>query len=307
MGWFENLLVELTPLYIIALLGFVAGKMLKVDTKSISTLTIYLISPVVFFLTIAQLDFSYSALLAPLTTFVLSVIFAVLLLKIMPLYERDEKTPYAGALAVGTSNWGYFGVPIAFALFEPQVVAAYMMIGFGLQLFENTFGIYFISRGTMSPRDSFFNIFRLPPFYAIVVGLILSALNTPIPQQALDLLELFKGAYTVMGMMMIGLGLAALTRFTVDLKFVATMFGVRFLLWPALAIGLVALDQRLNILGELYHAPMLVFSVMPMAANNIAFAAQFDMNPGKMSVAVLLTTLFAIIYLPVALYVFGLT
>jgi len=305
MDWLFDLLIELFPLYLIAVLGFVAGRLLKVDTKSITTLAIYIIAPIVFVFTIANLEFTASAIYAPILTFIIASVMAAAIIPTMQLSTRDPKTPFTSAMALGTNNWGYFGLPIAFAVLEPQMLGAYVMIGFGTTLFENTLGVYYISRGTMSPLDSIKNVLKLPSFYAIFIGLFLSFIEFQNPPTGERFFEVFKGAYTVLGMMIIGLGLSTLKRFTIDWSFVATMFGVRFILWPALAVGLVALDQNLGVLGPDYHKPLLLFSIMPMAANNIAFAAQFDMNPGKVSVAVLMTTLFALLYIPTAIYVLG--
>tara|TARA_R110000868_G_scaffold218576_2_gene469102 strand:- start:30779 stop:31696 length:918 start_codon:yes stop_codon:yes gene_type:complete len=304
VDWFVNLVSEILPLYAISVLGFIAGKSLKIDTKSITTLTIYMMSPIVFFLSLAQVSFNTGTLIAPAITFVTASLVAPLVLKTTKLY-LGERTPYLSALSTGTSNWGYFGLPIAFSLFNPEQVAAYIMIGFGLQLFENTFGVYYISRGHKSPLESLFAIFKFPAIYAIIAGISLSYLKVDIPSEGEKLLELFKGAYTVLGMMIIGLGIANLDKFRIDVPFTLTMCLLRFALWPALATLIIYLDTDLNILGEEYYKPLMLFSIMPMAANNIAFAAQFNMHPGKASVAVLITTLAALFYIPWALQFFG--
>ncbi|HBR69622.1 MAG TPA: hypothetical protein DEA55_09630 [Rhodospirillaceae bacterium] len=300
-----DVLTEILSLYLISAIGYAAGKAFKLDIKSITTLTIYAICPVVFVLTISKLDFSAGAVAAPLVTFAAASMLAPIVLKVTSLYS-DQKTPYLAALSTGTSNWGYFGIPIAFAVLEPEMVAAYIMLGFGKQLFENSLGIYYVSRGTKSPKESIKNIFRFPVIYAIAAGLVLSYIDYDLPQMGEKFLTLFKGAYTVLGMMMIGLGLSALDKFRVDVPFTASVFAVRFLIWPMIAMAIVWADTHIGLLGPQYHKPLLLFSVMPVGANNIAFATQFDMYPGKASIAVLLSTLFALFYIPLAIWFFGL-
>ncbi|MEC8067873.1 MAG: AEC family transporter [Pseudomonadota bacterium] len=300
----SNLIQEIIPLYLISVLGFVAGRFLQIEAKPISTLTIYMLSPVVFFISLAQVNFSYDALLAPAITFTLACLLAPLLLKLFKLFSK-EKTPYLLALTAGTNNWGYFGLPIAFFLFNEQQIAAYILIGFGFQVFENTLGVYYISRGHQSPLQSFVAIFKIPAIYAIVLGLGFSFLNLDLPQSADKVLQLFKGAYTVLGMMMIGLGLATLTKFRVDVPFTVAVTLTRFAIWPALAFAFIYFNQDIGLISDVYHKPLLLFSLMPMAANNIAFAAQFNMYPGKASVAVLITTLIALFYIPWAIGFLG--
>lgn len=302
----NQLLSEILPLYAISILGFIAGKFLKIEAKPISTLTIYMLAPIVFFLSLAQVNFQGDALIAPLITLLAATILAPILLKISSFYLKD-KTPYLFVLASGTSNWGYFGLPIAFFLFNPEQIAAYILIGFGFQIFENTLGVYYISRGNKSPFQSFLSIFKIPAIYAIVFGLGFSFMKIDMPESADKFLDLFKGAYTVLGMMMIGLGLASLTNFRVDVPFTLSVCVTRFLLWPALATGLIYLNQDFGIVDAIYHKPLLLFSIMPMAANNIAFAAQFNVYPGKASVAVLISTLIALFYIPWAIGFLGIS
>lgn len=302
--FYANLLQQLLPLYAIAVLGFVVGKFAKIDVKSITTLTIFVISPAVFALSIAKLDFSAGAVVAPLVMFVLACALSGLVLAAAKLY-MEPKTAYLSALAAGTSNWGYFGIPIAFALFPPEMVAAYILTGVSFQIFENSLGMYYISRGNKGPWESFTAIFRYPVIYAIAAGLALSAFQVPMPAVADNILTMFKGAYTVLGMMIIGLGLSQLDRFRVDGPFIATMFAIRFLVWPLLAMAVIYADRHLNILGEVFYKPLLLFAIVPMGANNIAFAAHFDMAPARAAMGVLLTTLFALVYIPVAIKVLG--
>lgn len=304
MESFLNLASEILPLYVISVFGFIAGKILKVETKSVTTLTIYIMSPVVFFLSLAQVNFNASTLIAPAITLLSAAIIAPIILQITKLYLGD-RTPYLSALATGTNNWGYFGLPIAFSLFNPEQVAAYIVIGFGFQIFENTMGVYYISRGHKSAFDSFLTVFKFPAIYAIFAGIFISYLNVNIPSEAIKLLDLFKGAYTVLGMMIIGLGIASLSKFKIDLPFNLTMCLIRFILWPALATGIIFIDQHVQLLDTDFYKPLMLFSLMPMAANNIALAAQFNMHPGKASVAVLITTLIALVYIPFALQFFG--
>ncbi len=304
-GWLHNFIIEVLPLYFISLLGFIAGKFLKVDTKSVSTLAIYMFTPFVFCFSVAQLPFSLTALLMPLITFLISSTIALTMVNITKRASRDDKMPYLTGMASGDSNWGYFGIPIILSLYDASFLAAFIVIGFGSQIYQNTFGIYFISRGKYAPYESFRNIFKFPAFYAIFVGLTFSYLQLDFPDYVLKTVDLFKSSYAVLGMMIIGLGIASLDRFRMDFGFISLMFFIRFLLWPGIAFAIVALNLQYHIFEDEFNKPLLLFSIMPMAANNIAFAAQFDMNPGKVSVAVLLSTLFAVVYIPFAIYIFG--
>lgn len=306
MDVFLTLLNKILPLYIIMGLGYLTGKYFRPDTKSIATLAIFVVSPMVFLITTSKMEFVVAALFAPALIFGISVAMSLIVLKLGTRF-MDAKSAYLSALMTGTSNWGYFGVPIAFFLFPPEQVALYVVIGFGSQIFENSFGIYFISRGHLSPSASFKNVFKFPVLYAILIGLGCSALSIQLPVISDDeFFQYFKGAYVVLGMMTIGLGLADMNKLTIDKAFLATVFSVRFILWPLAILAVIAFDKHvLTLLGSSFYSPLLLFSVMPMAANNIAFAAKFDMGPGRAAVACVGTTLFALGYIPMMIKILG--
>lgn len=293
------------PLYLIIGIGYASGKLFEIDTKSIATITVFVVSPIVFILSISKISFSGIAVIAPFITLFFALCFSFLVLNITKLYMKDGKTPYLSALMSGTGNWGYLGIPIAFTIFDQSVVGLYIAIGVGMQIFENSLGIYFISRGNSSPIQSLKNIFRYPVLYAMVIGFVLSYFEYTIPVLNDQFFDFFKGAYTVLGMMIIGLGLADMHRFRIDIPFTFTVLVVQFVLWPLAAFLIIWLDKNfLHFFGESFYGPILLFSLMPMAANNAAFAAKFDMFPGKASVGILASTLFAIIYIPCMIYIF---
>lgn len=302
MDIFQTLLHSILPLYVIMALGYVTARVSEIDTKTVATLAAFVMSPAVFVLTVSKMVFVPDIIFAPIMVLAICTSLAFAALRLSRLYMADYKTPYLTALMAGTNNWGYFGVPIAFALFDPDLVAVYIVIGFGTMLFENSLGIYFISRGHMSPLDSFKNIFRYPVLYAILLGIFFSLIDYDIPMADEAFFPYFKGAYVVLGMMTIGMALAGQKRLDFDWKVIATAFALRFVAFPLLFFTLIWIDKTaLHWISPSFYGPFLLFSLMPMAANNIAFAAKFDMKPEKAAVAALATTLFALAYIPFAL------
>lgn len=298
MEIFLKIFTEMSSLYLIIFLGFLSGKYFKVDTNSIATLTVFVISPIVFMLSVAKMEFTVSALVIPLIIACIGTVLSFVTVNVGKLYMGD-KAPYLSALTAGTCNWGYFGLPIAFSIFDPDHIAIYVLMGFGTHLFENSFGVYFISRGNFSPLESLKNVLKFPVLYAILIGLLLSFFNVELPSMTETFFQYFKGAYVILGMMIIGLGLSDLERFTVDGWFVGTITALKFVIWPLIAVALIWCDQHIFMaLSESFYKPLLLLSIMPMGANNIAYAAKFDMRPGKAAVACLITTLLAMFYVP---------
>ncbi len=106
-------------------------------------------------------------------------------------------------------------------------------------------------------------------------------------------------------MMLIGLGLSDMKSFKVDLKFVFSAFGAKFVIWPLLITMLIFVDVRfLNIFNDSIHKVMFLLSIVPLAANLVAFSTELRAQPEKASLVVFLSTLVALIYIPLLTTVF---
>jgi predicted permease len=100
-------------------------------------------------------------------------------------------------------------------------------------------------------------------------------------------------------MMLVGLGVAELRTLRFDWRFISTAFVAKFIVWPVFVGAFLFADQ--NVFG-LYdsrtHQMMALISCTPLAANTVAFATLLKAEPEKAGVAVLLSTLFALFYIP---------
>jgi malate permease and related proteins len=299
MPIFLALLIKVIPLYANLALGFVAGKWLHVQRESIATLMIYMIAPIVFFGGITKMELSPALLTVPLLGYMLSVIIGVATYQVARRLYHDSR-PNIMAAASGTGNNGYFGLPIAMMLFDTQAVGVYLLLVIGITIYESTVGFYITAKGQHSPADSLRKTLRLPAVYALLAGACVSLSGLAMPAVFYDFLRYFEGAYTVLGMMIIGLGLSGMHRLEIDWGFTTILFVARFVAWPVLALGAVWLDTRyFNLYSDAVRQAVLLISIMPLAANSVAIASLLRCEPEKTASAVLLSTIFAAIYVPV--------
>jgi predicted permease len=120
-----------------------------------------------------------------------------------------------------------------------------------------------------------------------------------------DLATSVRGAYTVLGMMLIGLGMAGIKSFRMDWKFLAATFFAKFIVWPLVTGVIILFDLKyLHFFDSDIHKVMFLLSVVPMAANTVALATELKAEPEKAATAVLLSTLFALGFIPVMTMLF---
>ncbi|MEI8347497.1 MAG: AEC family transporter, partial [Pseudomonadota bacterium] len=123
MNIFFTLLGQIIPLYFLILLGAILGKRLKIDRRSVASLLIYFISPTVFFHGLITGKFSREILLLPLLFFSLALIISLAFYFIGRYWRKDSSANLLG-FCCGSGNTGYFGLPIALALWGHDIFQA---------------------------------------------------------------------------------------------------------------------------------------------------------------------------------------
>jgi len=294
-GIFFGLIGRLIPLYLIVGVGFFAGRKMKIDKDSIAKLVIYIISPIVIFTNVSQLEMKAEFLAVPLGFACLCSLIAVVFLFL------SKRGPLSNLLSfsVGNANTGYFGLPVAMMLFGTDVVGLYLLFCLGFILYENTVGFYILARGNATAQEAFQRLIRLPALYAFVLAIIANVCGFKLSGSYADFSGFFRGTYSVLGVMLIGLGVAELRSFKFDWKFISLAFVGKFIVWPASVAAFILADRSsFHFYDEQVHQMMLLISCAPLAANTVAFATLLKTEPEKAGVVVLLSTFFALFFIP---------
>lgn len=305
MPLFLLLLKNIFPLYIIIGMGYLGGRYLGINRDTLAALVIYLIVPVVAFGFVVELDFNPTYTLLPLITFSILTIIALLALHVGRAVYGDNRANLL-SMCAAMSNTGYFGLPVVFLLFDKQWIGVYMFMMLGGLVFEATVGYYIAARGRFTVKDSLIKLATFPTLYAIFAALTLNALEIRPPDLFFTYRDYFKGAYVIIGMMIIGTALAPIKKLAIGSRFLALTFAGQFVLWPLLAYGVISFDKAvLHFWGNEVHGLIMVISLVPPAANITAFAAQLDLRPDKAATTVLAGTVFALFYIPLMLALMG--
>lgn len=298
MSIFFILISKLVPLYAMIALGFLGGRKLGVARESIGVVVMYLLVPFVMFAGTVKADITPATLSLPVLGFLIGCTLCLTYLRIGRKFWQDG-TANILACTAGTGNTGYFGLPVAMALFDEQTVAQYIILMLGVTVYEASLGMYIAAKGRYSAQEAWRKVTRMPIIYAFVAGLLVHGLGLQLPAVFWDFMPQIRGAYVVLGMMIIGLGLASLKHFRLDWRFIGVAFSAKYVAWMALALTIVALDRSfLHWYGVGVHHALLLLAVVPMAANTVVIATLFDTHPEKAASAVLLSTLIAVFYVP---------
>jgi predicted permease len=298
------LFYKLIPLYVTVVLGWLAGRYLEASGKHIAGIMLYIMTPSVVFSGVMAAPLSVEVILLPVLVFVLCSVIGAGHLWLARRVITDDSASLM-PLSVGTGNTGYFGIPVALLLFGQEGLALYIVCMLGTTLFENSVGFYLAARGRYSLRDSLPRVVKLPSVYAFALAVALNLSGVSIPEVFTPLFDNLRGAYSVLGMMIIGMGILSFRGLAGNLQFTGLAFLGKFVTWPLVALGLWWLDANLFGVYDLavYQAIFLI-SITPIAANTVVIATLLDTAPRQAAGTALLSTLFALAFIPVMVALF---
>ena len=304
MPLFLIIIAKILPLYFLIFLGVIAGKWLRIARRSLTKILINIIVPAVFFGASATMELKPSYVAMPFVCYIITAIIGTTMYNVSGLFYQDRHRNLIGQ-ASSTSNSGYLGVPVFTALY-PEDISVYIFAALGVALCEYTVGLYFLARGNFSPQESMKKIARMPVLYTTALGLILNATGIGLAQPLIDLWVYFRGAYVILGIMIVGLGLSTIKSFDIGGgKFLSLLLLQKFVLWPLVAFGVIYMDsQTLHLFDEVSKRVLLILSAMPLAGNTVAFAAQYRIHPEKAATTVFISMMIAVIYIPIFVAVF---
>ncbi len=298
MSLFFILLGKLAWLYALIALGWVAGTVVGVRREPVANLLLYTVSPIVVFEGASTVPLSAATLSLPFLFLVIcSILCGVFFAAAKPFWRDGTRNLAAFASADG--NTGYFGIPVALALLGERSLGFIVLGSLGFLLYESTVGFYVLARGNFSMRESVRKMLRLPLLYAFVAGLLFQLLHLPLPEGAASVLANVRGAYSVLGMMVIGLGLTGLSVSAFDCRLLLFTGIAKFLVWPLVILGILSFDAAFtHVFSQEIQRVVLLLSVVPLAANTVILSTVLDVQPRKAAIAVLVSTLLALAVIP---------
>ena len=292
-----DLLLIVLPAFLIFGAGFIGQKLLKLDIKSISTMSLYLMLPFLTFDTFYSNELNVEYFYMFLFTFLLALIMSTLTV-LFGFFIKADKTQMS-AMLLGTifPNSGNYGAPVAMFAFGAigfQYAVIFMVIHAFLM---NTIGIFIASYGsekTTSIKDSLMRVIKMPVLYGFLFGVLFQLLHIELPSTIQDGISLVGSASIPTVMLILGMQLAEIKPQKFELKYVNTVTIFRMLISPLLAVVLVNFMPVNDMIKNVY----ILLAAMPIAANTTLLAVQFNVKPDLTSFTTLVTTLLSLVTIP---------
>ena len=297
---FVDLLLIVLPAFLIFGAGFIGQKLLKLDIKSISTMSLYLMLPFLTFDTFYSNQLNVEYFYMFLFTCLLALIMLTLTVSFGFFIKADKTQMSAMLLGTIFPNSGNYGAPVAMFAFGAmgfQYAVIFMVIHAFLM---NTIGIFIASYGsekTTSIKDSLMRVIKMPVLYGFLFGVLFQLLHIELPSTIQDGISLVGSASIPTVMLILGMQLAEIKPQKFELKYVNTVTIFRMLISPLLAVVLVNFMPVNYMIKNVY----ILLAAMPIAANTTLLAVQFNVKPDLTSFTTLVTTLLSLVTIPLTL------
>ncbi|MGE1110122.1 AEC family transporter [Priestia megaterium] len=291
-------LTILLPIFGIFALGFIGQKKIGFDTKTISTMALYLMSPVLVFKTFYTTKFTIDYLYLTLYTFALC--FALIVIVYMIAYFQRYSTSETCGMILASSfmNNGNYGTPVVLLLFGVTGLDSAIILMVIQQLVMCTVGVYYAAKG--SPQGNGIKsavdaVRRIPIVYGGLLGAIFQFLHIPLSNSVKEAVDLVAGAAIPTIMIVLGMQLAKISVRNLAKAKVSWSLAIKLVISPFIAYILTLLLP----VDEMVKQIMIIMAAMPTAANTTMYALQFNTEPEFVSSATLISTSLSLATLPI--------
>lgn len=296
-----EILNVILPVFLLLGVGYIVGKSMLIDSKSVSDLSIYVFSPALFFYSVSTSEMDMSDLgRIVLFSFALFLLFALAVYGIGKIFAWDKVYQNTLMLASGFPNAGNYGLPIILFAFGEEGVAIGIIYLVMQSLLMNSVGVFYASNHHEMPKKHIlFQVLRMPGFIAILLALVLKVLEVPLPSAVENATGLLGQASIPTMLTLLGITLASIQLKNV-LRFIWTATMFKLIIFPLIAFGLLLFLYPADALEA---KVLLVAAATPTAATTTLLAIKFGMNPDMVSSAMFVNTFASIVTIPVLLMI----
>ncbi len=285
------------PVVVIVVLGYIVGRTLKLEQRSLARLSLYVLVPCLVFTAMARTTLSANEFgqilvfvgLVTLTLWPLSILTARLL-------GLDPRSANAFHLSTLLTNVVNVGFPVLTLAYGPAALERGLIYMIGMQTLFQTLGIYLAAGGQVSARQALKQVLLMPGIYALIAGLALNASGIAVPAFIYDPLKMVGDALVPLLLILLGMQLTGV-RFQGQWRSALAATFLRLVVAAGLATALAAL---MGLTGVTRQALIIEASV-PTAIFGLVLAQEFDTNPQLVTAIIFVSTVASMFTLTILL------
>lgn len=278
---------NLLPILLVSGAGFLLGKTLDVDSRSLGRVVFYVFSPILVFNLLVHTKLSSGQILTTvLYTIGVSLVVGLLALAGGKLLRLERPTLMALIITAAFGNTGNYGLPlVSFAFGDTALAFATLNFVTSVVMF-NTAGVLVASLGHMDLRTAAAGVFKVPAVYAVLLAGILNGFQITLPVPLERTVELAANGSIPVMIILLGLELSRV-QWAHSFPTIGLSAGLRLLAGPAVGFLLALL---FGFQGPVRQGNV-IESAMPPAVTNTVLAAEYGLDTSLVTAMVFLGTI----------------
>lgn len=279
----------ITPVLLIAAIGYVYGRLRKPDMSALNQLNVDLLTPLLVFSSMASKDFDLLHHLPLIGSGVLIMLgsgMAAWLVARLLGYN-----PHAFVPPVVFTNTSNMGFPLTLFAFGADMLPAAVALFVVFSLGHFTIGIRIFD-----PKAPLRGILRGPMLWAMLCGVLMSAFGLTLPPWLGFCTRMLGETAIPLGLFSLGVGFASfhISRWRIGL--------VGALLCPIAGLLIAWPLTRIVPLSESMQGILLLYGALPPAVLNYVLAEKYRQEPALVAAIVVCGNIASLLFVPLALY-----
>lgn len=290
------LLNIIAPVIAVAALGFFLGRRFELDARSLSKFTLYLFSPALAFVSIYRSKLGTEAFSIFAFAFIIFGLMGILTWILTKALRFDRLTASAFALSVLFVNAGNYGLPLDLFAFGQDGLDRAVVYFVATGILAQTFAIFIAARGSVTNRDAFLQVFKMPLIYAAALAIIFNLNQWQMPEPIMKSVDLISSGTVPVILLVLGIELSRAT-LNNDRGAVTLATVVRLVIGPIVAFGLALLMGMQGVTRSV----CVLESSTPTAVMVSIIAVEFKVKPEFVTSVVLVSTVASVVTLTILL------
>lgn len=278
---------NIAPVLIVAGVGYVAGRRLKLGSRSLAKLIFNVFSPALVFYSLYDSKIGgdeFGLLILLIALF--QIIMAALAFVVMRIQHADKVEQASVILSAFCLNAGNYGLSVASFAFGEAALARAVVVYVGNTILNYTLGVFVASSGSQPTMGALRNILRVPAFYATLAAFALHGLHVELPLPLLRSVTVLKDAAIPAMLVLLGLQLSHSVQFS-RLRLVGSGVFLKLLIAPLVGVAL-ALAFHLN---DVAAVAFILMTSMPTAVVTLILAKEYQLDESLMLNLIMASTL----------------
>jgi hypothetical protein len=278
---------NLLPILLISGAGFLLGKTVSIDSRSLGRVVFYVFSPILVFDLLLHTELRSIQILTTMGyTVALCSLIGLLALLFGKLLRFERPVLMAIIITAAFGNTGNYGLPLVSFAFGQDALAFATLHFVTNSILFNTAGVLIASLGHMDVKTALAGLFKVPTVYAVILALLLNRLHLILPLPLLRTVDLASSASIPVMIVLLGLELSHV-QWSHSIRAVGLSTGLRLLAGPAIGLLLAFVFgmQGAARQGNVTEASM------PAAVTTTVLATEYGLDTSLVTAMVYIGTL----------------